>query len=289
MDAHNAIAHARRSLEGLSVGDAFGELFFDVRLRLTTSADLPPGPWPWTDDTHMALSIVETLNRWGEIDQDYLAQAFARRFVEEPYRGYADGASRLLGQIADGEDWRVVSPALFGGGSYGNGAAMRAAPIGGYFYGDPGKAVEEAKKSAVVTHTHPEGQAGAMAVAASAAIAAGEARPSGAQFLEQVAGFLPESLTRLRIQHATIIPPERWYDAMVELGTGHRLSAQDTVPFCLWIAAHHLDDYERALWSTAKGKGDVDTTCAIVGGIVALSAKEIPDPLLSRREPLPSL
>ena len=38
----------------------------------------------------------------------------------------------------------------------------------------------------------------------------------------------------------------------------------------------------------AKGLGDVDTTCAIVGGIVALSAEEIPTLWLKHREPLPT-
>ena len=54
-----------------------------------------------------------------------------------------------------------VAPALFGGGSYGNGGAMRAAPIGGYFWDDPERARKEAQRSAEVTHAHPEGQAGA--------------------------------------------------------------------------------------------------------------------------------
>jgi hypothetical protein len=47
------------------------------------------------------------------------------------------------------------------------------------------------------------------------------------------------------------------------------LSAQDTVPFALWCAARHLDDYAEALRLTVSGLGDRDTTCAIVGGIVA--------------------
>ena len=62
----DAIDFARLSLDGLSVGDAFGELFFGEYGRAffrrtpcdTSGADLPPGPWPWTDDTHMALSVV---------------------------------------------------------------------------------------------------------------------------------------------------------------------------------------------------------------------------------------
>ena len=44
-----------------------------------------------------------------------------------------------------------------------------------------------------------------------------------------------------------------------------------------------------AMWATATGLGDVDTTCAIVGGIVVLAAgiESIPADFLARREPLP--
>lgn len=59
------------------------------------------------------------------------------------------------------------------------------------------------------------------------------------------------------------------------------------MPFCLWVAPHHLDDFDGELWQTAEGEGDVDTTCAIVGGIVALTVDEIPEAILAWREPLP--
>ena len=88
MDTKIALANLNRSLEGLSVGDAFGQLFFRLSPYQTSAADLPSGSWRWTDDTHMALSIVKILGRYGRIEQDALAQAFARRFVQEPYRGY---------------------------------------------------------------------------------------------------------------------------------------------------------------------------------------------------------
>ncbi len=65
------------------------------------------------------------------------------------------------------------------------------------------------------------------------------------------------------------------------------MSAQDAVPFCLWSAAYRLDHFEEALWRTAKGGGDCDTTCAIVGGIVALSAQAIPAAWPEHREALP--
>ena len=51
-----------------------------------------------------------------------------------------------------------------------------------------------------------------------------------------------------------------------------------------------MDDFEAALWSTVSGLGDRDTTCAIVGGIVALSVgyKGIPEAFSKAREPLDS-
>ena len=74
------------------------------------------------------------------------------------------------------------------------------------------------------------------------------------------------------------------------LGNGVRVSAQDTVPFCLWAAALHLSNYEKAMWATVAGLGDRDTTCAIVGGIVAMSAgvENIPPAWIECREPIPA-
>ncbi len=289
MGTAQSLAKALRSLEGLSVGDAFGELFFSISSHTTPASALPPGPWRWTDDTHMALSIVEILKSYGRIEQDALAHAFARRYLDEPHRGYAGGAAKLLRQIAAGTDWRQASPALFDGGSYGNGAAMRVAPIGGYFCDEPERAAQEARLSAVVTHAHPEGQAGAITVAVAAAMAARHDRLAGRAYLQRVLEFVPESQTRGRIQQAMDIPADRLYDAVHVLGSGSQVTAQDTVPFCLWSAAYHLDDFEQALWWTARGMGDCDTTCAIVGGIVALSAPVIPSHWLDQREPIPAL
>jgi ADP-ribosylglycohydrolase len=289
MSATGPAAGARLSLEGLSVGDAFGELFFQIAPESDTLAALPAGPWRWTDDTHMALSVVEVLEAHGRIEQDALARAFARRYTEQPWRGYAGGAAGLLRRIAGGADWREAAPALFHGGSWGNGAAMRAAPIGGYFAGDPSRAAREAQLSALVTHAHSEGQAGAMAVAAAAALAAASPRASGGEFLKATLAQVPQSRTRSRIETALEIATDQFERAARELGTGYEVAAWDTVPYCLWCAAGSLDDYEQALWRTVKGLGDRDTTCAIVGGIVALSAGGVPPEWRGRREPLPEI
>ncbi|NUS90330.1 MAG: ADP-ribosylglycohydrolase family protein, partial [Streptomyces sp.] len=56
----------------------------------------------------------------------------------------------------------------------------------------------------------------------------------------------------------------------------------------LWSAARSLGDYERAFWTTAQVGGDVDTTCAIVGGVIASGkAGAPPAAWVERTEPLP--
>jgi ADP-ribosylglycohydrolase len=70
------------------------------------------------------------------------------------------------------------------------------------------------------------------------------------------------------------------------LGNGSQVISSDTVPFCLWCAARHPNNYTDALWTTVSGLGDRDTTCAIVGGIASLSAgrESIPAEWLKARE-----
>lgn len=72
------------------------------------------------------------------------------------------------------------------------------------------------------------------------------------------------------------------------LGNGSRVIARDTVPFCLWCADRHADDFVEAIWTAISALGDIDTNAAIVGGIVGLSAgkSQIPTEWLLRREVL---
>jgi hypothetical protein len=181
--------------------------------------------------------------------------------------------NRLLRLVREGGRWQELAAELFDGqGSWGNGAAMRVAPLGAWFAVDLAEAAAQAGRSARVTHTHPEAVAGAVAVAVGTACAArGRARPvTGAQLLAAVEELTPEGRVRSGVAEARelLSQPHAEYAAH-RLGNGRRVSAADTVPFALWCAARHLDDFAEALWACASVGGDVDTTCAIVGGIVA--------------------
>jgi len=258
--------------------------------------DLGRPPWHWTDDTAMALSIVATLRQHQGIDQDHLARGFSTRYVAEPRRGYGPAMHRLLPQLHSKGAWQIAPRELFGGqGSFGNGAAMRVAPVGAYFADDLNAVVEHARRSAEVTHAHPEGIAGAIAVAVAAALAwrlRGQTKPEPQEFLDQILPLIPNSEVASRVRKALkVCIGISAIDAARTLGNGSEITAQDTVPFVLWSAAHHLDNYEEALWHTVSGLGDMDTTCAMVGGIVVMYAgvEVIPAEWRQNREPLPNL
>ncbi len=293
--ANERLARAALSLEGLSVGDAFGERFFSWSVEeMAPQRVAPPGPWLYTDDTEMALSLVSVLRQSGEIDQDRLARSFSEHY--DPMRGYGPAMHDIVPMMWLPGSWVSLSRRLFGGqGSFGNGAAMRVAPLGAYFADDLETAASQAFDSAIVTHAHPEAAAGAVAVAVGAALAWQRRdvlpRPTLPEFLEGILTLVPPGEVRVGIERAQALPLETSVSQAARvLGSGDGVSAQDTVPFVLWCAGQHLGSYEDALWLTVSGLGDRDTTCAMVGGIVALSAgaASIPDAWIAAREPLPT-
>jgi ADP-ribosylglycohydrolase len=243
----------------------------------------------------MALSIVEVLRGMGCIREDTLTRHFMLRFGRDPDRGYGCGARRQLRMMLEGADWRVTSREVFNGqGSMGNGSAMRVGPVGAWFADDLDRVVKEARASAIVTHMHAEGVAGAVAIAVAAAMAwrlrGKTPEEAGTEFFNEVHKRTPDSETRRGIAQAfQIRHVESPQAAARVLGNGSRVICPDTVPFTLWTAAKYLGRYREAIAATASVGGDVDTNCAIVGGIVALSTgwEGIPKNWLREMEALP--
>jgi ADP-ribosylglycohydrolase len=291
------IERMKLSLDGLSLGDALGEMLSyqaHTAPRRLAENHLPPEPWFHTDDTEMAISIVAILKSHGYVHQDALAKRFARRFERDPDRGYGKMTRIQMREIIAGAKWQDTAANAFSGqGSMGNGSAMRVAPLGAYFAGDLERCADEARASSQVTHSHPEGVAGAIAVAIAAAMA-WELRSNTAAdrvriFFDAVLRHTPESKVRRGIFLASTTPPQTsLIDVAQALGNGSLVTAPDTVPFCVWMAAHHFDNFVYAVGKTVSVGGDCDTNAAIVCGIVALSAgqEKIPTEWLKAREPI---
>lgn len=294
-DHDERVERMRLSLDGLGLGDAIGEMLshrHELAEQKIANDELPAGPWFHTDDTEMALSIMSVLRSHGQMHQDALAKRFARRFERDPERGYGRMTRIQMREIIAGEKWRSTASRAFGGqGSLGNGTAMRIAPLGAYFADDLERCADEARASSLVTHTHPEAVAGAIAVAIAAAMSWRLRAESRQEFVgncfESILRHTPESRVRRGIVIASTtprdVPPK---DVARALGNGSQVTAPDTVPFCLWMAANHPDGFKRTLASTVSVGGDCDTNAAIVCGIVALrlGREGVPKEWLNERE-----
>lgn len=147
---------------------------------------------------------------------------------------------------------------------------MRAAPIGGWFAGDPTRAASQARLAVEVTHSHRDGQEGAAAVAVAAALVA-DGHGLSHTLLPAILPHLQPGVVLSGLQRAATMAGVFVAQAGKVLGTGIRMRADDTVPFCLWLVANRSPSYGAALRMVGRVEGDADTNGAIVGGVIALA------------------
>jgi len=259
-------------LLGGALGDAIGELAFRYRDRQSLEAALARAEMlRYTDDTAMALGLAESLARRGILDQEDLGRTFHRNFLKEPWRGYAGGPPTVF-QMAQGLGLSYVEAArlLFGGaGSFGNGAAMRVAPLGLFFYDSP-EIYEQAAASAAVTHAHPLGADGAavqaLAVAQAVKLNPREPFPREA-FLAglRACARTPEMQAKLCLLGdllAAATPP-----AAAARALGQSVAVDESLPFALFAFLSHPHSYADCLWDAVLHGGDRDTLGAMAGAV----------------------
>lgn len=281
MKINQRIELAKKSLKGISIGDAFGESFFGERneiLQHIHQRTIPETKWEFTDDTVMAIAIFEQLEKNQDINQNELANRFSINHNKDVNRGYGATARRILRGIGEGGNWKEISENVFEGmGSMGNGASMRVSPIGAFYHDDLERVKELAIKSAEITHSNIEGITGAIAVAVAAAVATKNrgSNISPKQFIAEIVKELPDTDTKSKINKSISIPYSFHIESLKTiLGNGSKIMVQDTVPFSIWCAAYNLKNFEESIWKAVSILGDRDTICAIVGGITIMSTDE---------------
>jgi poly(ADP-ribose) glycohydrolase ARH3 len=266
---------------GSALGDAIGELAFrglgEAGLR---SQVAQMDVLVYTDDTAMAIGLAESISQVGGLDPQHLGDTFRANFGREPWRGYAAGPPTVFSTV---ERYRVsyaeAARGLFGGqGSFGNGAAMRIAPVG-LFYHDSPDLYEQVRQSASVTHAHPVGVDGA-AVLAWAIARAVKLDPGGPFPVEDVTQGLvdfartPEVRDKMARVHTLIAedaPPSR---AANRLGRG--VAVHESMPFAVYSFLRHPQSFEACLFCAILNGGDRDTlgamACAISGAYLGVEA-----------------
>jgi poly(ADP-ribose) glycohydrolase ARH3 len=207
----------------------------------------------------MAIGVAEALVQDGEIRPDTLCAAWSRNYT--PGRPY--GATRLvLEAIQRGGDYQTVARTLFPGGSYGNGAAMRVAPVGLFFHDDFDLVWRQAELSALPTHAHPLGVEGAQLVALAVALAV-----VGQSFDRDL--FFDELLRRCRTaEYRARLMAAREVNGTAELlSLGNSVRALDSAVTAITCFALFPDSCLEAVSAAILLGGDTDTIAAMAGAI----------------------
>lgn len=275
-------------LLGLAVGDALGAHFEgqtcdSIARRYRTAASLienPPSDVLWyTDDTQTAIGVARTLSVCGAIDEKYLCRQFAANY--DPNRGYGGGARAVIEAIRHGHDHKYLAAEYFPGGSFGNGAAMRVAPVGLMFRDDHDGVWEQARLSALPTHVHPLGIEGAQIVALAVALASSSDQLDRDAFFENLASRC------VSLEYSGPLRRARRLEHARDLGLfGNGIEA--TASAVTAVASFGLtpDSYEETIGNVILLGGDTDTIAAMAGAISGayLGSQAIPRHLISSLE-----
>lgn len=230
---------------GCIAGDVIGSVHEGAGTR-TTDFDLFPPNAFFTDDTVMSVAVADHLLHGGGY-----TKAFHKWGNLYPNAGYG-------GMFYDWLVMRETKPY----GSYGNGSAMRVSPIG-YAFRTLEETLDEAKRSAEVSHNHPEGIKGAQSTAAAIFLARTGATKD--EIRAYVAGAFGYDLNRTI---ETIRPSYQFCE-----------DCPHTVPEAI-IAFLDSGDFEHAIRLAISLGGDADTLACIAGAIAEAYYKEIPGSII---------
>ncbi|MHA6804616.1 ADP-ribosylglycohydrolase family protein [Salinifilum ghardaiensis] len=270
-------AKARGLLLGVAVGDALGAAFegqLSVDAEHLAQHERGTTQLHYTDDTALTLVLARHLTeRRGllPVDEDVLATEMAREYQREPGRGYGPGVRETFERILTGVPWQEAAAASFAGqGSYGNGAAMRAAPIA-LVAASPAHAAELARRSAGVTHAHPEGQHGAalQACAALLALNSDPRKPLDRHtFLAHLARAIEHADWRAQLDTVGSLLDDAAPAAAAE-HLGNDARARTSVPLALLAFLQHPDHPAEAIRYAVLAGGDTDTTASMAAALSA--------------------
>ena len=273
----------RKALEDRFAGSALGAFVGDalgmpvegwthaaIKNRLGAVREMLPGRFPpgyYTDDTEMMISILECLVERGGFDPAFTTARFLRNF--HPERGYGGRIYGLMERLENGVPWDEA-----GTDSFGNGSAMRIAPIGFFYFNSMEELKTAALLSSRITHTHSEAlagavvQAGAVALALELGLTRKPVQPE--KFLEHLA-LLVDDLDRgfsTRLRSLKEIRPassdEFFYHVLSRFSCN--VKSIEAVPPAL-ASFLFSSTFEEAVVNGVNLGGDTDTIGAMAGAV----------------------
>ncbi len=278
-------------LVGSALGDAIGELAFRYHDEMSLGAVVEhSNVLTYTDDTAMAIGLAETIVQTGHLDEKHLGDVFKSNFTREPWRGYASGPPELFAMVDEqGLSYTEAAGRLFDGqGSLGNGAAMRIAPVGLFYYDAP-DLYAQVRQSSIVTHAHPVGIDGAAvlayAIARAVSLEPNEVFPSELFSLELVS-FAKTAEFRAKMACVKTLLAENAPADEAARQLGRSVMAHESVPFAIYSFLRYPNSFNDCLFCAVLNGGDRDTlgamACAIAGAYLGIEA--IPEAWRARLE-----
>lgn len=281
------ISRFRGALLGTALGDVLGAPFEGHPAPGDIDLDALAGrlnELRYTDDTHMTLALAESLVDRGGFDGRHLAETFMRYYEAEPWRGYGSGPPQIFRMIREGIAWDEAAGTLFGGsGSYGNGAAMRVAPVGLIAYRDLEQVRRLADRQSRITHTHELGREGAvlqaMAVAMLVMQPGMDANTLRGEILARLEEHTEVPIYRVKLGLVrTLLPDAPVTEVARHIGNG--ISAHEAVPAALYAFLRSPDSFRETVQFAIRLGGDTDTIAAMAGALSGayLGEDSIPAP-----------
>ena len=279
------------ALVGTGVGDSLGApfegfrevSFFEIEAIAESQEILT-----YTDDTHMMIGVAESLVRNRGFDGEDMAHTFIKNYELEPFRGYGPGPPRIFQLIRAGVAWGEAAQRLYHGGSYGNGSAMRIAPIGVFYHDNPPMLREVAYQSSQITHTHQLGREGAALQAYAIALATG-LEPGSAfdqnDFLAKLLNYVPDGVYKAKLNRVeALLNQQDKGKVSIELGNG--IEAFNSVPTAIYAFLSQPRSFAKAILYAISLGGDTDTIAAMTGAISGayLGVESIPSQWKSKLE-----
>jgi poly(ADP-ribose) glycohydrolase ARH3 len=260
------------SLVGTGVGDALGAGLEGRRWVDGAEVDALSErrhTLTYTDDTHMMIGIAESLVECGGFNGEHMTGRFMENYRREPWRGYGPGPPRVFRLIEGGEAWDKAAGKLYGGGSFGNGSAMRIAPIGVFWYDDPVKLKEMAYASSQITHAHELGKDGGALQAYAVALATGADPSSGFrrdEFVARLHEFVQQDVFKQKVRAIGDLEGENDKSKVVS-ELGHGIEAFESVPAAIYSFLRYPGSFEEAVTYAISLGGDTDTIGAMTGAV----------------------
>lgn len=251
------------SLVGTGIGDSLGagsEGFFVCHEVREISGR-------YTDDTHMTIGVAESLIESKGFDGEHMIKTFIKNYEAEPWRGYGPGPPRVFRLIKQGESWHKASEKLYSGGSFGNGSAMRVAPIGCFYHDDPVLLKEITYKSSRLTHSHELGMEGAALQAYTIALAINTKDSIDRYvFLEELETFIKADVYKGKIKKIRKLLSVKADRPAVIKDLGNTVEAFNSVPSAIYSFLANPNFEQAVIYAVSLG-GDTDTIGAMTGAI----------------------